>query len=124
LAVEIIRRKEGERSQIQDIQHEKSQVSINDWGHLAIRFFDSPIMDYGCKVGRDNCPKKDGLCLDFITNHECENYIPSCRTDDEHLIVFDQATTNRIIDFIKKQNPSYDFVQFLKELAKSNGLPF
>jgi len=116
MAVEIIRRKEGELSQKQDIRHEKTQVSINDWGHLVIRCFDTSRVENDCLIGTENCTKEDHLCWN-ISGYRCENY-KSVRTDDEHLVVFNQTTTNRIIDFVNKQNPSYEFMQFLKEMAK------
>lgn len=126
MAVEIIRRKEGEMSEKQTIRHDKTQVSINDWGHLCVRLFD-PLERRLLKCIQP-VENDDGVRACSVGDRECFSCSSAVYDDvqcnSEHLIVFDVATTNRIIDFIKKQNPAYDFIQFLKELAKSNGLPF
>lgn len=86
---EIIRRKEGEMSQKQEIRHENTQVSINDWGHLVIREFDA-------------------------------------YSSLEHLIVFDQQTTNKIISFIFSIRSTYEFKKLLTSLIsdKRDEIPF
>lgn len=85
---EIIRRKEGEMSEKQEIRHSNVQVSINDWGHLVIREFDEP-------------------------------------KGEEHLIVLDQETTSRLIQFIFSIRNTYEYKEFLKEIIrKSCDLPF
>jgi hypothetical protein len=87
---EIIRRKEGEVSQKQEIRHRNTQISINDWGHLVIREFDEPQ-----------------------------------KNDEEHLLVFDQQTTNRLINFIFSVRSTYELKKLLKDLIDNKGsLPF
>lgn len=123
---EIIRRKEGEISQKQEIRHKNVQISINDWGHLCIREFDEPKTSGACEIGRENC-SKDGtkVCRDFATGYQCENYKVT-RTDNEHLLVFDKATTDRIINFIFSIRSTYELKQLLKAMIdkRSNELPF
>jgi len=116
MAFEIIRRKEGEMHEKQQIQHEYVQVSINDWGHLVIREFDDPIMDKACcGVGPENCEKYRSQS-EYACNN-CEHY-KLTRTDDEHLIVFDKATTDRIIDFIFSIRSSHELKQLLKDMIE------
>ena len=71
--IEIIRRREGERHQKEQITGHNVQVSFNDWGHLAVRFI------------QDESDGFDSLQCDTI-------------------IVFDAATTRRIINFCQKIN--------------------
>ncbi len=85
---ELIRRKEGEISQKQEIRHDNTQISINDWGHLVIREFDDI-----------RVPNKAG---------------------EEHLIVFDQQTTNRLISFIFSIRSTYEFKKLLEALIRNN----
>lgn len=91
---EIIRRKEGEISQKQEIRHDNTQISINDWGHLVIREFDD--------IKAFNKAK------------------------EEHLIVFDQQTTNRLISFIFSIRSTYEFKKLLMSLIsdKRDEIPF
>jgi hypothetical protein len=46
--------------------------------------------------------------------------------DDEHLIVFDKATTERIINFIFNIRSTFELKQLLKDITKKNinDLPF
>lgn len=106
---ELIRRKEGEESQKQKIWHSKVQISINDWGHLCIREFDNPQKDGHCTIGRENCQKDETsvLCCDYATGYKCEHYRIT-RADDEHLLVFDKETTDRIMNFIFSIRSSFD----------------
>ena len=122
---EIIRRKEGEISQKQEIRHKNTQISINDYGHLVIREFDDPRSEGDCSIGRENCAKEGNkVCRDFVTNYQCEHY-KIARTDEEHLIVMDKETTDRLIKFIFENRSTYEFRTLLKELIKKCAeLPF
>lgn len=64
--IEIIERCEGEMHQKRTVYADQAQVSFNDWGHLAVRVWDST------SLGRDV------------------------------LVVFDQATSNRILRFARQ----------------------
>lgn len=103
MSLEIIRRKEGEISQKQEIRHEKTQVSYNDFGHLCIREFGEPHMQRICvrEESPDECP---GSCMD------CNK--TELQGSEEHLIVFDTKTSRQIIDFVAKL------------FGNGNGLPF
>lgn len=126
MSFEIIRRKEGEVSQKQEIRHRNIQISINDWGHLVIREFDEPQLECDCGIGRENCVKEGTkVCRDFATDYQCEHY-KTVRKDDEHLIVFDQQTTNKIINFIFSIRSTQEYRNFLKALIDKRNidLPF
>jgi predicted transcriptional regulator len=117
MSLEIIRRKEGELSQKQEIRHEHTQFSINSYGHLCIREFDDPRMVNDCKIDNEgNCNER------FCINDKCEHYKPS-RVDDEHLIVLDQKTTNELIQFIFSVRSTYELKELLKGIVKTE-LPF
>jgi hypothetical protein len=92
---ELIRRKEGEMSQKQKVRRKNVQISINNWGHLVVREFDEPEWKTDCEIG------------------------------DEYLIVFDNITTKKIIDFIFSIRSTYEFENMLKNLINNKGeLPF
>jgi hypothetical protein len=110
MSFEIIRRKEGETSQKQEIKHEKTQVSYNDFGHLCIREFDSEKHETECAIGRDNCDKGDHVCWS-MAGYKCEHH-RTVRADAEHLVVFDTKTSRQIISFIAKL------------FGSGNGLPY
>jgi hypothetical protein len=126
MAIEIIRRKEGELSTKQEIRHQHTQFSINSYGHLCIREFDTPPINigYSCLIGRENCAK-DGItraCRDG--NHVCEHY-KEIGTSDEHLIVLDKKTTEGLINFIFENRSTHEFKELIKELIRKNKeLPF
>jgi len=119
---EIIHRKEGEMSQKQEIRHSNVQISINDWGHLVIREFEKPTDTKKCRLGdSDNCNKNiiGGNCWN------CEHYKTITTPGEEHLIVFDRATTDRIIDFIFSVRTNNLMKQLLENILKGNyELPF
>lgn len=126
MPLEIIRRKEGEISQKQEIRHKNVQISINDWGHLCIREFDEPQLKFHCEIGHENCAngKTTAVCRDLVGGYQCK-HCKEIRSDDEHLIVFDKTTTEKIINFIFSIRSTYEFKQFLKDLTdKKNELPF
>lgn len=124
---ELIRRKEGETSQKQEIRHKNVQISINDWGHLCIREFDEPKLEGDCGIGREKCIIENNgtkVCRDFATGYQCEHY-KTARKDEEHLLVFDQQTTNRLINFIFSVRSTQEYKSFLKSiLDKHIDLPF
>ncbi len=101
---ELIRRKEGEFSEKQEIRHSNVQVSINDWGHLCVREFDNNKREYFCEEYKQfvnystNPPEK--LCGRQFCNC-CKNLIEKVVAGEEHLIVFDKSTTKRILRFIE-----------------------
>jgi|GEM_PF-2824770 len=123
---EIIRRKEGEVSQKQEIRHAYTQFSINDWGHLCVREFDKPRKEIHCELGGgNNCvhrdPEAGGKECSSCLHYKCVTAYP-----EEHLIVFDKATTDRLINFIFSVRSTYEFKKLLAALI-SNGrdeLPF
>ncbi len=82
---EIIRRKEGELSHKQEIRHDNVQVSYNDWGHLVVREWD--------KDASRIYPIVAGL-----------NEIGDLEKGEEHIIVFDKDTSQRIINFLRHSN--------------------
>ena len=127
MSFEFIRRKEGEMSQKQEIRHSNVQVSINDWGHLVIRAFDKPEYEENCEYGREKCEEKNGtmICETFPKGYcKCE-YLKKIRVDEEHLIVFDKATTDRIINFIFSIRTPNFMKQLLENILKGNyELPF
>ena len=125
---ELIRRKEGEVSQKQEIRHKNVQISINDWGHLVIREFDEPQKNWECKYGYEKCIIENNgtkkACVDYSTGYQCEHY-KTIRKDDEHMLVFDQQTTNRLINFIFSVRSTQEYKSFLKSiLDKHIDLPF
>jgi len=117
MSFELIRRKEGEISQKQEIRHKNIQISINDWGHLVIREFDDPQISRECNSGKCIDPEKS--C------YKCDHW-KTTRIDDEHLIVFDKATTEKIINFIFSIRSTYELKQLLKSIIekKIDDLPF
>ena len=125
MALEIIRRKEGEMSQKQEIRHECTQFSLNSYGHLCIREFDKPKRghqcDLGCIENTNNCTEKDenGSCCCI----SCDHYKIADVLPEEHLIVLDQKTTNELIQFIFINRSTYEFRELLKGIVKSE-LPF
>lgn len=122
---ELIRRKEGEPSQKQEIRHEHTQFSINSYGHVCIREFDNPRVESDCGIGRENCTKENTLCKDFREGgYQCENY-KIVHIDDEHLLVLDKPTTDGLIKFIFENRSTCEFKEFIKGLIKNNKeLPF
>ena len=127
MSLEIIRRKEGELSQKQEIRHEHTQFSLNSYGHLCIREFDGPHRDVYCGLpgGRVECAK-DGpskVCKD--RNYECEHY-GNMLDGEEHLVVLDQKTTDGLIKFIFENRSTYEFKKLLTVLINNNKdeLPF
>lgn len=126
MAFELIRRKEGEVSEKLEIRHLNVQISINDWGHLVIREFDKPQIDVNCELKKENCKYNDRmLCRKYADVSQCE-HCKITRFDDEHLLVFDRATTEKIIDFIFSIRSTYEFKQLLKEVLgkRKDDLPF
>lgn len=127
MSFELIRRKEGEISQKQEIRHKNIQISINDWGHLVIREFDEPQLIDDCEIGRMDCyTKYNGtkVCKDYASGYQCEHY-KTARKDEEHLLVFDQQTTNRLINFIFSVRSTYELKKLLKDLiGNKDSLPF
>jgi len=124
MSFEIIRRKEGELSQKQEIRHNNVQISINDWGHLVIREFDKPRYKELCEYDREKCLIENNATKVCKTeNYKCE-HLKEKRVDDEHLIVFDKETTGKIISFIFSIRSTYEFKQLLKDIISKNGLPF
>ena len=126
MAFEIIRRKEGEISKKQEIRHSKVQISINDWGHLVIREFDEPQVSGNCEISRENCAKEGTrVCIDNLSGYKCEHY-KITRINDEHLIVFDKATTDKIINFIFSVRSTFEFKQLLRSILdkRSDDIPF
>jgi len=120
MPIEIIRRKDGELSQKQDIRHEHTQFSLNSYGHLCIREFDEPKTENYCD--RIVCAK-DGI-MGPCWEDKCEHY-KLARSDDEHLVVLDQKTTDGLIKFIFENRNTFELKQFIKELIKnSKELPF
>lgn len=122
---ELIRRKEGEISQKQEIRHKNIQISINDWGHLVIREFDEPHKELQCELGGgNNCVHRDPEA----GNKECcscLHYKYLIVYPEEHLIVFDQQTTNRLINFIFSVRSTYELKKLLKDLiGNKDSLPF
>jgi len=125
MPIEIIRRKEGELSQKQEIRHEHTQFSLNSYGHLCIREFDEPkgMGECGFKGGRETCATGyERVCKDG--SYQCEHY-KVARIDEEHLVVLDQKTTDGLIKFIFENRSTYEFKELIKELIKnSKELPF
>ena len=131
MAVEIIRRKEGEYSQKQSIRHEKEQIGINDWGHLVVRMHNGTSKRVICHLPTEKTEHGYAACTHMnypqpFCCGDCKHAEYMDVQDEEHLIVFDRDTTNRIISFIQKMNPSHDFIQFLKQMAnkKADDMPF
>lgn len=129
MALEIIRRKDGELSQKQEIRHECSQFSLNSYGHLCIREFDKPLKGYRCEMGdevaeiagTDKCAGKDeeghfNCCT-------CDHYKLMDVLGEEHLVVLDQKATNELIQFIFSVRSTYELKELLKGIIK-NELPF
>lgn len=119
MSFEFIRRKEGEVSQKQEIRHSNVQISINDWGHLCIREFDDPYFEDKCQYGCEKCTEENEgkqVCEDVFTGYKCKHLKPE-RTDDEHLIVFDRETTEKIIRFIFSVRSTYELKQLLKSMV-------
>ncbi len=85
--IEIIKRVEGERHKKETVRGEAVQVSYNDWGHLCVRV----IQDIPTLPSVDS----EGKC-----------YEPARQADT--LVVFDKATSERIIRFIKRS----EFIPF------------
>jgi hypothetical protein len=125
MAFELIRRKEGEATEKQEIRHSNVQISINDWGHLVIREFDKPRISGDCEIGRENCAKEALVCCDYESGFQCEHY-KTTRADDEHLLVFDRATTERLINFIFSIRSTHELKQILRALIEKQGgeMPF
>jgi hypothetical protein len=124
MPLEIIRRKEGEESQKQEIRHSKTQFSINSYGHLCIREFDETNKKYVCTYGREKCYEEangqERVCM--AGNTLCEHYklVPM---NDEHLIVLDKQTTDDLIRFIFSIRGTFEFKELLKEIIRKE-LPF
>lgn len=75
--IEIIKRREGEKSEKFQINGEKVQVSYNSWGHLVIRVIQPLIEDAG----------------------------PGCainEKDNDTLVVLDKQTSEEVIKFCKE----------------------
>ena len=96
--LEIIRRKEGELSQKQELRHDKTQVSYNDFGHLCIRGFGEVMVGRKCKINASEtiCANNSMKCI------ECADYQKETEYPEEHLIVFDAKTSRQIIEFVSK----------------------
>lgn len=87
---ELIRRRvKTERISIMDIAREmgipldrlETQVSINDWGHLTIRFFKGPSSETPPYI---------------VAGDEAGG------EESDILVVFDRETTRRIVDFVMR----------------------
>ena len=99
---ELIRRKEGEFSEKQEIRHSNVQVSINDWGHLCIREFDESNEQYYC-LKYNKLPKDvETSCCTRDICEGCDYFTKKTISGEEHLIVFDKRTTDRILEFVEK----------------------
>ncbi|MGE5631348.1 MAG: hypothetical protein ACM3TR_09665 [Caulobacteraceae bacterium] len=125
MSLEIIRRKEGEMSQKQDIRHENTQFSINSYGHLSIREFDKPYYRWCCEMG---CIENTDKCTGKDENgnydcHACEHYKNLLIQPAEHLIVLDKTTTDNLIKFIFENRSTYELRELLKGIVKDQ-LPF
>jgi hypothetical protein len=78
--IEIIKRREGEKSEKQQINGERVQVSYNSWGHLVIRVIQPVIKDMA-----------DDIVIDF--------------REEDTLVVLDKRTSLEVIRFIERINP-------------------
>ena len=117
MPLEIIRRKEGEISEKQQIRHRNTQFSINSYGHLVIREFDGTQTSLRCEL--EKCSETSRACLG------CEHMKNFENPGEEHLIVLDQETTSKLIQFIFSIRNTYEYKEFLKEIIrKSCDLPF
>ncbi len=125
---ELIRRKEGEMSQKQDIRHQHTQYSLNSYGHLCIREFDDEQPGYGyrCELGGgENCNNMESFKTHGCMTHSCPHYRTVKLPGEEHLLVLDHVTTSSLINFIFENRSTYEFKEFIKQLIKSNKeLPF
>lgn len=121
--MEIIRRKDGEKSTKQEIRHKNTQFSINSYGHICIREYDDEQSGYACELGSENCDNEKGGNVCF--GHSCCHYKASMLPGVEHLLVLDQKTTDGLIKFIFENRSTFELKQFVKELIKnSKELPF
>lgn len=124
MSLEIIRRKEGEMSQKQEIRHEHTQFSINSYGHLCIREFDEQQPGCACELGEfKNCNNDEALSLNGCCGPSCVRGKRTMLPSEEHLIVLDQKTTNELIQFIFSIRSTYELKELLKDIVKSE-LPF
>lgn len=90
--IEIIKRCEGEKSQKEQVNGENIQISLNDWGHLAIRVIQEKAV-YTEENSRED--------------HIAQKIIPA-----DTLVVFNHDVTNRIINFCKdriNKLPQHDY---------------
>jgi hypothetical protein len=124
MSLEIIRRKEGELSQKQEIRHECTQLSLNNYGHLCIREFDKQHIGYACELGEfKNCVNNEAIAAGGCVGCSCMCYKSVMLPSEEHLIVLDQKTTNELIQFIFTIRSTYELKELLKGIVK-NELPF
>jgi len=79
--IEIIKRIDGEKAEKQQIKGNNIQISLNDWGHLAVRIIqDKTVLD------EENCEY---------------GYIAQKTIPADTLVVFNREVTNRLINFCK-----------------------
>jgi hypothetical protein len=126
MPLEIIRRKEGEKSTKQEIRHEHTQFSLNSYGHLCIREFEDECPNYDCELGGlKDCDNEDAVSVKGCCGMPCEHYKYVSLPGEEHLVVLDQKTTDGLIKFIFENRSTFELKQFIKELIKNNKeLPF
>jgi hypothetical protein len=127
MSFEIIRRKEGELSQKQEIRHSHTQFAINSYGHLSIREFNDAQKGYACELGGRNggngCVNEKAISEKGCIGLGCTHYKQVMMPGEEHLLVLDQKTTNGLIEFIFKNRSTYEFMELLKGIVKTE-LPF
>jgi hypothetical protein len=124
MSLEIIRRKEGELSQKQEIRHEHTQFSLNSYGHLCIREFEDKKKGYACDFGGfEKCINSEAKAANGCTGYSCMYYKSVLLPGEEHLIVLDQKTTDGLIKFIFENRSTYELKELLKGIIKSE-LPF
>ena len=101
MAFEIIRRKEGEVNQRQEIRHDNTQISINDWGHLVVREFNFNSIKTTCKQDERSDRNPEFVCPQAYCD-TCNQLEKETIYGEEHLVVFDKRTTERILRFVEK----------------------
>jgi hypothetical protein len=121
---ELIRRKEGEMSQKQEIRHQHTQFSLNSYGHLCIREFDDSQPGYACELGGfKNCNNNEAIAAGGCCGFSCCHYKQATLPGEEHLFVLDRTTTDGLIQFIFQNRSTYEFRELLKGVVKDQ-LPF
>jgi hypothetical protein len=126
MSFELIRRKEGEMSQKQEIRHQHTQFSLNSYGHLCIREFDDKQPGYRCKLGGGwACDNEEAIKARACIACSCQHYRPVEMSSEEDILVLDHITTRSLINFIFENRSTHEFREFIKQLInRNNELPF